>query len=532
MTVDISALASTVRQMDISATLKTFTALFAFLTVLYFLNEIFVSVQTALRFDLFESGDAVFWVAVVATTLLTALTPALFVVRDWLVRKPYRRLSAFTGLLLGVVGYAVVGGALGGLVLWTFWEFELDHWLGRLVAVAAFGALLGLLTTLLIADSRRVRRAAIGLFVAIVALAMGSFLFVTLKDAEYELTVLFERLLGAFAVLIVGTLASRSFLRVIRNSLIRSADRPRELLLGALYRKGLMVRLAYLTGLPSSLWHWRAIRRPAFWAFLLSRPSVYGGALLLLSDAYVSQGVFITVAGGVSLIVGGHALFFAGKRLAARYVWQPENPDDPRPPVLFLRSFEDDQLEFRRPWWNLIGRWYDLWSFRRNADETMIDEIAQYGPVVALGMPGESRVPFGANRYYSTDRDWKRIVTETATSARAIIVAAGNTPGVLWEYELLATHGLLDRTVVLFPAASDSNDTRNADALAALSRVAGISRDHEPDEGREPVALIPVPEREPVLLTSRRATAAAYVVALRAYFQNVPPRQLADPLVV
>ena len=46
--------------------------------------------------------------------------------------------------------------------------------------------------------------------------------------------------------------------------------------------------------------------------------------------------------------------------------------------------------------------------------EAMIDEIAQYGPVVALGMPGEKKIPFGAMRYYSTHEDWQKIVTETA----------------------------------------------------------------------------------------------------------------------
>ena len=33
------------------------------------------------------------------------------------------------------------------------------------------------------------------------------------------------------------------------------------------------------------------------------------------------------------------------------------------------------------PW---LARWLDLWSFRQNLDEAMVDELAQFGPVVAL----------------------------------------------------------------------------------------------------------------------------------------------------
>ena len=46
-------------------------------------------------------------------------------------------------------------------------------------------------------------------------------------------------------------------------------------------------------------------------------------------------------------------------------------------------------------------------SWRRNADEALIDEIAQYGPVVALGRPGEKHVPFGAQRHYEAHETWQ-----------------------------------------------------------------------------------------------------------------------------
>ena len=95
------------------------------------------------------------------------------------------------------------------------------------------------------------------------------------------------------------------------------------------------------------------------------------------------------------MLAAGHGLFAWGKRSAAAMPWHPlQNSDDERAPVLFLRSFEDDQFQFRRPSWQLHMRWFDLWSFRRNVNEAMIDEVALYGPVVALGRPGDREAPF------------------------------------------------------------------------------------------------------------------------------------------
>jgi hypothetical protein len=290
------------------------------------------------------------------------------------------------------------------------------------------------------------------------------------------------------------------------------------------------VRLAFLTGLPSSLWHVAAMKTPAFWAFLLARPMVYGGFLLLLRSVNQETGSAGGIAGAAALIVGGHALFYAAKRLATGYAWIPENPADRRAPVLFLRSFEDDQLRFRRRWWELAGHWIDLWSFRRNADEAMIDEIAQYCPVVALGMPGEKKVPFGAQRYYSTHEDWQNIVSSTAKNARAIVIAAGSTPGVLWEYELLAREKLLDKTLLLFPVVQREGTDGSAAALAAFTGAVKISKRFDLAAGQQMIAMIPGAAGVPALLTAGRATAAAYVVAIRGYFQKCTMAQLSDPL--
>jgi len=314
-------------------------------------------------------------------------------------------------------------------------------------------------------------------------------------------------------------------IRSVRLRIVLSGNHPRALLLGDLHRKALLIRLAFLAGLPSSLWNFESLGTTAFWGFLLSRPMVYVG-FLVLKQGYGWFGTGVATAVGLLVLVSGHLVFFAAKRLAARSIWNPGDGSGARPTTLFLRSFQDDQFDFRQSRWNWIGRWFDLWSFRRNADEVLIDAAAQYGPVVALGRPGEKRIPFGAMRYYSTDEDWQTIVAATARRAQAIVICAGDSPGVLWEYELLSREHLLDRTLLLFrPTKGD--DATNLRALDAFSRATTIDiAKLGPGKGSL-IALTSV-TGEATLLRAARPTAAAYVVALRAFFHKCDPCQLSD----
>src|SRR5262249_50093338 len=141
-------------------------------------------------------------------------------------------------------------------------------------------------------------------------------------------------------------------------------------------------------------------------------------------------------------------------------------------------SFADDQLRFHRPWFDLWGRWLDLWSFRRNVDELLIDEFAQYGPVIALGRPGESRVPFGAARRYATHEEWQDAITDAAKRAQVIVLAAGETRGLTWEYELIKREGLLEKPIALFPPATARGvDTRAIDLFTEHFDEAKIAFD-------------------------------------------------------
>ena len=149
---------------------------------------------------------------------------------------------------------------------------------------------------------------------------------------------------------------------------------------------------------------------------------------------------------------------------------------DHRPPVLYLRSFDDDTLPLatiasaRRPFFELL-------SFRGRDpfEESVAWELATYGPVVAVGRPGRSLASLGAAREHLSDDTWKAQVAGRMHDARAIALAAGETPGLHWEVAQVVAAGHLAKTVfILPPLPADALARRWAFTSAALASAGAV----------------------------------------------------------
>jgi hypothetical protein len=197
------------------------------------------------------------------------------------------------------------------------------------------------------------------------------------------------------------------------------------------------------------------------------------------------------VAGVVLLILGGFAVRLA--RIWARGSAQRVRARDRRPPILYLRSFEDDALKLpavvsaRRPFLELFAA--------RGSDpfeESIAWQVAPYGPVVAIGRPGRSLQSLGAARDHLPDDVWRERVSELMTAARAIVVIIGSTEGLRWEVAQLVSGGHLDVTVFVFPPATadvvrdrwrfttealSASGVRVQDLPAATERILATVRD-------------------------------------------------------
>jgi hypothetical protein len=514
VTVDIGAVAEIVQRIDRAAVLRSFGALLVpLLAVVYVASQV-GAMRAAMEF-FGRDPEALMVIATIAVIgIVGVLAPCGFIVADWIDRQQHLRwIACLTGSFYGVLACVAVAATfclapeVTGML--DFDDTTADRvagGVGALFCAAVLGA--GAF-----GRSRRARMAFYGLAALSALLALGAVAltgWLALREAP-GLVVELAAFVAFFPI--VGWLAARA----VRLRIILAEDRPRDVLYGAL-GKGFWVRMAALMGLPSSMWKRRALRSSSTWVLLVARPVVYLAALAAK----------VTLGGAAFLLIAGHAVFAGGKRLAARAIWQPDKRDPDGAPILFLRGFDDDRFDFRRPQWQLPSRWFDLWAFRRNADEALVDEVAKFGPVVALGRPGEAARPFGALRHYSSDEAWKDTIVDTARQAGLIVLAAGDSPGLQWEIKMLGEEKLLPRTLVLFnpdPARDESN-------LRTLERFVGADAVQATAGGRTGqrlIALLPSPDG-PLLLTAPRALAAAYVVALRAMSLRMDAAKLASAM--
>lgn len=122
---------------------------------------------------------------------------------------------------------------------------------------------------------------------------------------------------------------------------------------------------------------------------------------------------------------------------------------DVRAPVLYLRSFANDRV-FVKPtfrWTNYVHglrKWFTL-------ENLLVDSLWCYGPVVAIGRPGDRLPQYGAARDYVSDEVWQERVERYLSECGFVVILVGNGEGLKWEYERIVSHGLMSKTLLVFP---------------------------------------------------------------------------------
>jgi hypothetical protein len=121
-----------------------------------------------------------------------------------------------------------------------------------------------------------------------------------------------------------------------------------------------------------------------------------------------------------------------------------------KPPVLLLRSFADDVAGITPS--ALIPRL--LWR-RKRLEETIGKELAQAGPFIAIGKPGETLPQIGAQRLYVADTEWQEVVRSYIARAEPIILIAGKTTWVQWELANIVATARTGHLLIVFPRTSE-----------------------------------------------------------------------------
>ena len=132
---------------------------------------------------------------------------------------------------------------------------------------------------------------------------------------------------------------------------------------------------------------------------------------------------------------------------------------DPRPPVVYLRSFEADSELFLRPagFWSKVSNVLFGYMVTFSPEQELAEVLNRVGPVIAIGKPGEPLPELGAARLYVSDADWKAKVTDMIARSRLVIIRTGSTPNLQWEIEQTMTR--VPRRQILFVSLGDAKKT-------------------------------------------------------------------------
>jgi hypothetical protein len=126
---------------------------------------------------------------------------------------------------------------------------------------------------------------------------------------------------------------------------------------------------------------------------------------------------------------------------------------DPRKPILYLRSFSIDR--------NDVAELFGGLTY----EQDLASAVSPYGPLVAIGIPGEALPPTGAARLYVDDADhWKAVVKQLIATSQFVIFRFGEGrsrgESFWWEFKHVVSTREPERVLIFLPSQISSKDYR------------------------------------------------------------------------
>ena len=155
----------------------------------------------------------------------------------------------------------------------------------------------------------------------------------------------------------------------------------------------------------------------------------------------------LAVAGALILTTGvglyGRRLAMTGRKQRAARAADAMSRD-PRPPVLYLRSFVDDEVVAEA---HIVKGFIQL----STEEEQFARAFDRIGPFIAIGDPREGLPDLGAVRLYVGDASWQQRVEDLLAHARLVVIRLSATEGLLWELQAAIARSDPNRLLLLVP---------------------------------------------------------------------------------
>ena len=134
---------------------------------------------------------------------------------------------------------------------------------------------------------------------------------------------------------------------------------------------------------------------------------------------------------------------------------------DPRPRVIYLRSFHDDGEMVIRGFQSMPAAVASVYGavMLMSPEQELAHILRRVGPVVAIGKPGEPLPELGAARLYVPHDRWQQTVFSLLDRAALVVVRVGTSAGVMWELDQVIARVPRSKTLFLLLGSGDSMAT-------------------------------------------------------------------------
>lgn len=171
---------------------------------------------------------------------------------------------------------------------------------------------------------------------------------------------------------------------------------------------------------------------------------------------------------GVGTVLGavGAAIHSLGLRLSAQNT-DEATANDPRPPAILLRSFDDDEIQMGVR----EGSPFMPYSSAEpiTFEQLVVEQLAETSPVLAIGRPGELLPALGAARTYVSDADWKARIDQFLSDCGLVLMILGpidRKEGLAWELERIQSSMPLQKVLLLLPPLPEEDARHRWNAYA------------------------------------------------------------------
>ena len=178
---------------------------------------------------------------------------------------------------------------------------------------------------------------------------------------------------------------------------------------------------------------------------------------------------------------------------------------DNRPPILFLRSFADDQISLHtihRSRHIKLLQIFDSGVHISTLDELLVQRYSYIGPVIAIGNPKNPIPPLGASRKYVEGMGWEEIAISLMRQSAIIVIVVGDTESLLWEVHQVGLLGLHRKAIFVMPPDRTKDyclmrrvteavmATAGAEQLLGKDTNGPMSREYNPKNGEHILSIV------------------------------------------